>query len=170
MFICLNDSISKKLIEIVDEIHAEKKHNEETLEKQRSKIWLRYRLTHDFSQPPEYTFHEISLAKIDLFLEAKSKEENPITWFKWLPDMNCNGAASIQFLKSENVVDLKFHVADQDNLMKNYVLDEDVSNYLKLMKFIFQNFLETNMRLSVLYEINKNNDFFQVWIIFYLTT
>ena len=117
---------------------------------------------HDFTEPPEYTFHEISLAKIDLFLEAtKIKGLNEITWFKWRPDVNANGAAHITFLNNvNNLVDLKYHVADHENLLKNYVLDEDVSNYLKLLKFAFENFLESNyIKMD---EINKNNEFFQV--------
>ena len=80
-----------------------------------------------------------------------------------MPDVNLNGAASVCFLKSDEQLDLKFHVADHESLVKHYVLDEDVSNYLRLMKFVFQNFLETNMRLSILLEINKNNEFFQVF-------
>jgi hypothetical protein len=118
---------------------------------------------HDFTEPPEYTFHEISLAKIDLFLEKSATTTQQatnadITWFKWKP--TANGAAQITFLKNDSLIDLKYHVADHENLLKHYVLDEDVSNYMKLSKFVFENFLESNyIKMN---DINRNNDFFQV--------
>ena len=150
--------------EIIDEIHLE---YEENLEKERSKflpsIYNNYSTRGKSIPEPEYNFYEVSLAKIDLYVDSKSSlnaESSEITWFKWMPDPSCNGMAGIVFLKNENQVDLKYHVADYDNLLKNYLLDEDVINYLCLLKFAFGNYLESSY-INV-QEINRDNEFFHV--------
>ena len=111
---------------------------------------------------PEYTFYEISLAKIDLYVDSKLdvNSESGIKWFKWLPDPGFNGMAKIHIVKNDKLIDLKYHIADDDTLIRNYILDEDVSNYLYLLKFAFQNFTETNY--INIHEINKNNEFLRV--------
>ena len=116
----------------------------------------------------EYFTHEASISNIELLEDSKAllKIENAPKWFKWLPDSSLSGKAKIVYENfNQKITELQYHVADIDNLTKLYPNDEDVINYLDLIRFGIQNYYDGSK--VVLSEMINQNEFFKVNMSFY---
>ena len=126
-------------------------------------------LFHDHETPNinfEYFAHEASISNVELLEDSKAllKIENAPKWFKWLPDSSLNGKAKIVYANfNQKITQLHYHIADIDNLIKLYPNDDDVFNYLDLIKFGIQNYYDGSK--VVLTEMINHNDLFKVYLI-----